>query len=695
MTTRQWFAASFLVIAGSVTFILIFAYTGLLMYQVAFQEPRFPEETSVAGVDISNMDREEAIDAVNISMEERETDSYYAVTWFDMEVPVPPEAVNFSVESTIDEVMESGRTETDLAVTVNHGRLEEALSEFFYNNNAEGAVRTEELAAALEEEAGTLPEDGISLMLHPYLIETERPQEVYIHGASRSGIVTPGVEEILGSLSSVTIESKSNFSLLEELDLSAGDLVEEEVLAAISSAVFETVASTNFAIEERHQRHALLDIVPAGFDAHIAVDAKDFQFYNPNDYNYELEVSTNGSDLEVSLYGYEFPYNIEVAVEETDRLGTERRIIYTKEGETASSDMSSFSNTETEEEISGDTVEAGEEGFRVETVRTISYAGDLEESAVQLLAEDYYAPFHVLEERDINVREPEEEEPADEFPWQEDQWNGNGGMDQEDYENWMNNGGGDDFEDWLDEGSPGNYDQWLEENGREESSGFEFDRNNGFDFGSGTGNGYPGYDGGPGGGFPGYDGGNGPGGGFPGYGGSNGPGNGYPGYDGGAGPGFPGYDGSNGTGSGFPGYDGGSGTQPGGFPGYDDSGNGSGFPGYDGGTGEGFPGYDGAGPGSGFPGYGGSNGSGGEFPGYNGDTGESIPGYHDGAGTGNGVPGYGGSNGTGDGFPGGDSTVPGGYPGYNGDGIPGYPGGPGTGIPGYNGNGEAPPVKGE
>jgi hypothetical protein len=170
LTKNQWFGASFLVLGGSMAFMLVFAYTGLLMYQISFQQDQFAEGTHIAGVDVSDKNRVEAVNALNESVESWEQETEYKLTWSDETVELPAEAVQILVEPTVDQTLGNPElTDADLLVSVDDTELRKAVQQFSFDEEADGTVDFDELAEAIEEKAGKLPEDGIEKEISPYL----------------------------------------------------------------------------------------------------------------------------------------------------------------------------------------------------------------------------------------------------------------------------------------------------------------------------------------------------------------------------------------------------------------------------------------------------------------------------------------------------------------------------------------------
>ncbi|NJP36753.1 VanW family protein [Alkalicoccus luteus] len=540
MTSKQWFGASFLVIAGSVVFMMLFAFTGKLMYEFSFQDEELAEETSVAGVDVGGMRPEEAEEVLLERIETFEENVRYELTWFDEQIPLPREAVSIHTGASVGRAAEDGSQET-AAVSVDEEALREAVSSFSFNSSMEDAVRMDELAARIEEDAGSLQQTDYSWMLHPYLHAHAQPTETVLTGADRSS-VSDEMAQLLQQHETIEIPGGSDVSVMEALGLHDYPDMDEESLAALGSAVFEAVAPTNFSIEERHIRHTLLDSVPPGFDAHLSPGRKDFAFGNPNDYDYELQLNVTGGSLQVELYGYAYPHAINVDVMENGNIAAETRIRYTAPDDEAgfnasqnnSSDdwgMQDDDNSDSDSAFDGtgfdddgmtneSSPSGGSDGMLVETVRTIFRGDSSEDEETMVLAEDYYAPVHALESRSISVREPEEEEeetfpdPDEEwdFPWEhtpengfdagDDSFNGGNGFDGGD--DFFDDGGGDgsfDGNDGFDEGNG-----FFEGDGGFDDGDGSFDENDGFDegddsFDGGSGFGDDGFSGESGNGF--------------------------------------------------------------------------------------------------------------------------------------------------------------------------------------------------
>ncbi|MFC4737447.1 VanW family protein [Bacillus daqingensis] len=533
MTSKQWFGASFLVIAGSVVFMMLFAFTGKLMYEFSFQEEELAEETTIAGVQVGEMRPEEAEAALQERIETFEENVRYELTWFDEQIPLPREAVSFHTGASVGRAAEDGSQET-AAVSVDEEALREAVASFSFNSSMEEAVRLDELAAQIEEEAGALAQTDYSWMLHPHLHAHAQPAEDVLTAADRS-MISEEMAQLLQQQPAITIPGNSDVSVMESLGLHDYPDMDEASLAALGSAVFEAVAPTNFTIEERHIRHTLLDHVPAGFDAHLSPGRKDFAFGNPNDYDYELQLEVTGGTLQVELYGYAYPHAINVDVMENGGLTAATRIRYTAPDEDAAGfdagqgsdwgmdDDTGFDSSfedETSFDDDGSSASGGSEGMLVETIRTIFRGDSTEDEDTIVLAEDYYAPVHALESRSISVREPEEEEEEDlepddewDFPWEHTPENGfdsgdnrfNGGDDSFDGGNGFDGGEGsfngdggfDEGDDFFDgDGDFDGGDDFFDRDGDFDGGDDFFDGDGGFDGGDDFFDGGSGFDGG-------------------------------------------------------------------------------------------------------------------------------------------------------------------------------------------------------
>lgn len=471
MGTRQWFAAVFLVMLGSAIFLSLFTYTGSLVYEVWWKEERFDRETYLASVDISEMTKSEAINAVEEELEVWKNDIDIQIRWFDYTYEVPSNVVHVRLEELINELLDENNFEKAVLIDVAERDIAQIVSEFPFYENLEQYVDLTNFTENMKNELTTLPNGTIQFSLHPYLEETIIPNEAVIASAVRSGLASPMLESIVEKLKVVTIHQDESFSFLTMLEEHNIEAVNGESLQVLSSAIYEVLLQSNFDLIERHQRHKLYDNIPLGYDAFIDLDSRDLVFFNPNDYEYELHFLMNEQgELMVELVGNMFPYEINVVVEQLAQIEPKTKVRY-------ASDVS---------EGSQQVIEAGEAGYHAKTIRSIiSIDGELEYEKV--MAEDFYAPQHRLEIHRIQDQHRDEDEESseddlEEKPTLEDVLEEyfNGDEDESELSNGENHSNSD--EDFIDDSSSNYRTEELEGSGNSDTNKNEDDgANNGAD----------------------------------------------------------------------------------------------------------------------------------------------------------------------------------------------------------------------
>ncbi|TMW71599.1 VanW family protein [Alteribacter natronophilus] len=468
MKFHEWFAASLVVLVGSVAFLSLFSYAGSMAHETFWQDERLERETQIAGVDVSEMSEDEAVTAVQAELDQWKENSEVALVWYDEKLEVSNDVFTFDVDDSVERMFAGeGRTE-GLSVQVNEQQIRTLLNEFTFSEYTEGKTDVDMLTADLGERVSQLPVEELHKNVHDYLLDDVKPDETVIASASRTAAAGTG-----GLATVVEIPAESAFSFLEAIG-EPGDSPEAAAeTAAAASAVFEVLLHTNFELLERTQRHELPDGVPLGYDAAIVPGERDLVFYNPNAHAYELELFEQNNRIEATLYGIPLPYDIRVTVEEVAEVEPKTRVRF------------SSSRSEGDRAV----ISEGSAGHQVRTVRhtSLTETGDVD-AQEEIVAEDYYPPENRLEEWSTAERHKAEEE--EEFP-EDGDWNGQDPGDG--WNGWDQNGdGSQDGQNGWDQNGDGSQDG---QNGWDQNRDGSQDGQNGWDQnGEGSQDGQNGWD---------------------------------------------------------------------------------------------------------------------------------------------------------------------------------------------------------
>ncbi|MBM7096576.1 VanW family protein [Bacillus sp. H-16] len=502
MKFHEWFAATLLVLVGSVAFLSLFSYTGTLVYSTWWEKDRLDRETQLASVDVSEMSEEEAAAALEGEIKAWQEEASVTLTWYDETITLPNDMFTFDVDTTVEQVFAGEGYENGIIVRADESELKKQLSLFIFAEDPAHKTNTEALALDLEAEVAFLPAEDTVKHVHDYLYEEVKPMEGLIQTANRSVTHSEQLMVWISAMENVTIPAEGTFSLLGTMEERGLDPVESEDLVVLASAVYEALLWSNFEVLERSQRHELLDGVPLGFDANVVPFERNLVFFNPNSSNYDLHLRMENNQLTAELHGLPLPYDIRVEVEQTAEIEPKTRV--------------RFSSQRTEGDRA--VIDNGAPGYQARTVRTIA-RWDEEEPERETVSEDYYTAQNRLEEWSIEERITEEEEDEDFIfdptdpdgdngdngdPWgnngqdddpfgngdDNDPWGsddngdpwGNGEQDQDNNNQWNGNG-----QNGSDPADPGNNSQWPPSENNNQTPGGS--GTNPFDPGNGSGNG--------------------------------------------------------------------------------------------------------------------------------------------------------------------------------------------------------------
>lgn len=188
-----------------------------------------------------------------------------------------------------------------------------------------------------------------------------------------------GAQEVVSALSDYKIEADTQFSFLDFInEMQPADVTDGD-LSEIASVLYASVLKTNFHVDERSIGTAVPTSIPVGQEAAINRNLGiDFVFTNINASAFNLQLSSDGSQIESKIAGMPFVHTYEILTGGEQKL--EPRLIR---------QFSAFVT-------SGKVVdEKGSDGVIVEVTRTIKSDGlELE---VESISTDFYPPVHRIE----------------------------------------------------------------------------------------------------------------------------------------------------------------------------------------------------------------------------------------------------------------------------------------------------------
>ncbi|SER92297.1 VanW family protein [Salipaludibacillus aurantiacus] len=480
MKKWQWFVSSLIILTGSLIFLSLFTYSGTMVYSTWLEEEKFEPQTQLADMDISGLTQEQAAEKIDARTAGWQAERAVELRWFDQSQSYDTEELTFNSHGTVERLNNKESNSGEIKVSGDEQYLIEVLGSFKLYSEPETVVNTEALLNDLEKEAAALPAHDIVVNVHEYVNEDKVNKASSVHIANRTP-GSPELEVLASELSPVVIEGDSTFSLLEVLQDVNTELTDEKAKSVIGSAIYELLLHSNFDLIERTQSESLAQSMPLGYDVKISQsDQLDLVFENPNPSPYVMEFEVVNNSLQAELTGEEFPYLIEVDIENQEEIKPKTVVHYTERlGKGAT-----------------ETVETGSDGVTYSLSRTIVNPLN-DNNEAEYVASDYFPPVHRVEMRSKEDFIEEEEEPVE--PGNDEFFDGSGGGEeapssegqpggQEWGEDPWNDGSGGSFNGEGDPGPGGSPDGWQDSNGDDsqhrEGGNDSFGDSGGFDFDS-------------------------------------------------------------------------------------------------------------------------------------------------------------------------------------------------------------------
>ncbi|WP_215191879.1 G5 domain-containing protein [Exiguobacterium sp. s7] len=321
------------------------------------------KETTVAGIDVSGMTREEAIIRLDNAIKDFNNTPFTLTLVDGTALEVGKDVVSFNVDATLDGIETSG--EYPLVTTVD----EELLTPYLNNQ----PVTLTMVTPPLVEAASNFNSDVI---LEMTATESEVVSSITISP-------TPAMRSAVERMNGFEMEAGDIFSLKtfgEDFD----------ALSTLGSSMYQLFAATPFQILERVQHERLPAGVELGYDVKID-DRSNFAVQNTEQTSYALIVLEEGNTMTIQLLGKAFVGAYESRVEDVTSVPFQNVVRF-------SSALTAGSSSVTQ---SGQTGESGKL-YRVRITET----GE----SLELLGFDFYEPIpEIVTKSSVPVPEPEPE----------------------------------------------------------------------------------------------------------------------------------------------------------------------------------------------------------------------------------------------------------------------------------------------
>ena len=323
-------------------------------------------ETTVAGVDVSGMTKEEADVRLDNAIKDFNTMPFSVNLMDGTVIEIGKEVVTFDVPNTLDAITDEG--EYPLLTAIDESKVEPYL---------EGQPVTMTMIAPALMEAASMLESTVTLE------QVAAESEVV---ASFTVNPTPAMQSTLDRMNGFEMAAGDIFSLK-----SFGE--DFEALTTLGSSFYRMFAATPFAILERVPHETLPSGVELGYDT--KVDARsNFAVQNREKSSYAILVLNEGNAVTVQLLGQPFESAYEARVEEVISVPYQKVVRF-------SSSLPSGSSSVTQ---SGQSGQSGKL-YRVKVTE--------EGETMELLGFDFYAPTpEIVTKSSVPLPPPEPVEPV-------------------------------------------------------------------------------------------------------------------------------------------------------------------------------------------------------------------------------------------------------------------------------------------
>lgn len=374
-----------------IVYLFSFSHLSVFAYEAFFtKEDSYATGTTIAGTDVSRMEKAEAKSSVQTGLANWQNTSSFFISYKEKKEALPMDIFEFDLEKTMDEAQ--NEVQNSAAVNVNYSKLNQFLT------NLVGAeelsrISVKNLRRDLTNTAASLNSSGGTLHLEAYVPKKLLQKQTVSQASLKlSDEQVADLSTWLTKQKRLTIKGNTQFSLLE--NAKANDLVDfsDDSLSLLGSVLYEVFTNTDFEILERHTSRELPKWAQLGYEARILNGKLDLVVFNPNYLPYDINLEMKNNELHASLEGEPFLYTYSSSVKDPQQFKPKIVVQYATSLLPGTRQM----------------IELGENGQLVKVFREVMRQGQSIKSV--LLSEDFYPPVHGVELRGFPI--PEENLPS-------------------------------------------------------------------------------------------------------------------------------------------------------------------------------------------------------------------------------------------------------------------------------------------
>ncbi|MGG4037930.1 VanW family protein [Heyndrickxia ginsengihumi] len=266
---------------------------------------QFADGTSIGGVDISGMTKNEAQQKLEKSVQSWEKSSHITINYLDQSIKLPTSKLQFNIDESLNQARDGKAS--PLTVTLDSSNLMDEISNTFKSINLEdwNIARLNENICKV---ASNLQTGNHDYHLVDYAIDGDKKNKI-VAKAELTSIPEDAQYDIAAwvkQFKQIKIPAQSAFSLLDVTKMDPAVTYSENDLSMIATTIYQAILTTNFEIIDRYISSELPSYAVLGEEAKVVPNKLDFVFINPNTSAYKLHFAYSNHTLSVSVVGTPF-----------------------------------------------------------------------------------------------------------------------------------------------------------------------------------------------------------------------------------------------------------------------------------------------------------------------------------------------------------------------------------------------------
>ncbi|MFP9127037.1 G5 domain-containing protein [Niallia sp. BSM11] len=385
-------AKLFAAILFATSFIFSFSQFGAKAYSNFFQSnDGYEEHTTIAGIDVSGMNQQEALSAVSEKHTEWEKNTNIQLKFKEKTVSFDLSQFAFQLKDAVASIKQGENN--NVLVSLDLQEMESFLTSVSAELTTDNAFYLSKLNDSLVGMAASLQSGNQLIDLNEYKISKKEENAKLAEATVDTDDQKNSVKKWVKQFPTLTIKPQATISLLEWMNENNGEAYSDKVLSIVATAVHSAILPTNFTVSERYTSNTLPDFADIGYEARINKNQKmDYRFNNPNEQTFTMSFQMVNNKLYVSLNGASLLYDYKVILSDKETFSPKTVLQFDP----------SLSLNETR------IVEEGSAGQLIKVYRE-SKDENGEVVKKELISEDFYPPVNkviahsLLVEEDVTI----------------------------------------------------------------------------------------------------------------------------------------------------------------------------------------------------------------------------------------------------------------------------------------------------